>query len=172
MALIMAVDRALRNADAAALGALWLDDGPFGRLCPGLKAADRADLETEQRRRREQGETQVAECLALTDWSQAQRLVLNYGSHTRRAEPVCSYQYLEHENAELFYVVGDTVYKVKLYDAVTFQGWHALGHRIRCSKKKPGSAAKAEQVARRLGTACPGLPWPALTQIRGSCPRL
>jgi hypothetical protein len=172
LALIMAVEKALRAADPKALGEVWLDDSQFGTLCPGLPATERAELEANQRKRRRRGAADFAECLSLADWSGAKRLALNYGSRTSRVDTVCSYQYLEHEDSELFYTIGDTVHKVKIYDAVTFGGWHAVGRRIRCSKKKPGSATKARRQLHHIGTHCPGVPWPRLSQIRGSCPKL
>jgi hypothetical protein len=137
-----------------------------------VPATEHADLVSEQQRRRRQGAEAFADCLALADWSEAERLALNYGSHTSRVDSICAHDYLEHESSELFYAIGDTVYKVKIYDAIAGAGGHALSGRIRCSKKRPGSAEEAKRLMHRLGTHCPGVPWPRLSQIRGRCPRL
>jgi hypothetical protein len=98
--------------------------------------------------------------------------VLNYGSRLTGADDECP-SWSHHESSELYYAVGEEVYKVSLHGARAIRGGHALGGSIRCSKKR-GSAKEMLEVSGRLGLGqtCPGQPWPLLTQVRGRCPTL
>lgn len=168
LALIQAVDAALRAADPARLGELFLDAGAVAKQCPTQSAE--ATLAEDLERARARAADAFAECLRLVDWSKAEYLILNYGSRLMGADDTCP-SWSRHESSELFYVVGDEVYKVKLSGARATRGGHALGGSIRCSKKR-GSAAEMRPVGSRFGQTCPGQPWPLLTQVRGACPTL
>lgn len=168
LALIQSVDSALRSGDAARLGEVSLDARAVDEHCPAQPAG--STLASELERGRERTAEGFAECLALVDWSKARYLVLNYGSRLMGADETCP-GWSRHESSELFYGVGDEVYKVKLGGARATPRGHALGGSIRCSKKG-GSADEMLQGAGRFGQTCPGQPWPVLTQVRGPCPRL
>lgn len=168
LALIQSVDSALRSGDAARLGEVFLDARAVAEHCPTQPAG--STLASELERDRERAAEAFAECLALVDWSQARYLVLNYGSRLMGADETCP-GWSRHESSELFYAVGDEVYKVKLGGARATPRGHALGGSIRCSKKC-GSADDMLPAAGRFGQPCPGQPWPVLTQVRGPCPRL
>jgi hypothetical protein len=168
LALIQFFDAALRAGDAARLGEVFLDARAVTSQCPAEQAG--TTLVDTVERDRQRAADAFAECLALVDWSNARPLVLNYGSKLLGADERCP-AWRRHESSELFFAVGDEVYKVKLNGAWATPRGHALGGSIRCSKK-PGSADEMLRLSRRFGKPCPGQPWPVLTQVRGPCPRL
>lgn len=101
-------------------------------------------------------------CQALTDWSRAKRAVLNFGTTSRPFGDGCE-MLTRLEPSELFYAVGDEVYKVKL-QTVSYGGGHAVID-LRCTKK--GGSARDFDKAR---ANCPGRPWTRVTQAGGKCP--
>ena len=169
MGLIMAVDEVLRTGDAKQLARLWLDAATLGRHCGRMAPDALAEPQQSFEDARRRAASHLADCLALTDWRPAERLALNYGSDVHDPPPGCDLR--SHEKSELYYGIGNSVFKVTMSGAVVIAGRHGLGGGLRCTKKR-GSAADMRSFAARLGRRCPRLPWRAITQARHGCPPL
>jgi len=104
----------------------------------------------------------LGECKALTDYKHARRLALNFGTREEPYDARCA-ELLRLEKSELFYGVGDEVFKVTLH-AVALRGGYAV-RALRCTKKG-GSPRDFD----RLRVNCPGRPWFRVTQSGGVCP--
>jgi hypothetical protein len=150
IALIDALDRGLRSGDRETLLASVPDASGFVAACRGWDASAPSV-----------GEALLA-CETLGDWKLARRAVLNFG--TRRSPYAERCPGLERlEKSELFYAVGDEVWKVTLH-AVALGGGHAA-FRVQCVKK--GGSARDVQ---RFRENCPGRAWSRVTQSGGRCP--
>ncbi len=170
LALIMAVDEALRARDVRRLHALWAPEALIGELCAGADPEARAGLGARLRERRQAAEAAFAECLALGDFSRAERLALNYGARVSPGAACPAWR--THESSELFYGLDGAVYKVSLRGMLDLGDRHLLGGSLRCSRKGGSAADFRGGLAQLVGQRCPDQPWPLLTQVRGPCPRL
>jgi hypothetical protein len=169
MALIMAVDQALRTGDVSSLGRHWLDAAAAERACPGGPGEERAHRRAAADDSRQRAAADLAECAALTRWSAAERVILNYGSKIDQPAPHCTLR--GQEKSELFYAVGEEVFKVTIRGAYVLGDRQALGSSVRCVKKQD-SAAEMKRLGPRIGLHCPRLPWLVITQARQGCPAM
>jgi hypothetical protein len=152
IALVDALDHQLRTVEPDDTPSVVPDGRPLVDDCrPRAPDADRGWLRQS-----------LLECRALTQWKSSRRLALNFGTRDEPYDDRCP-DLRRLEKSELYYAVGNEVFKVTL-QAVSFRGGHAATA-VRCSKKR-GSAGDFE----RLRVNCPGRPWRRVTQSDGRCP--
>jgi hypothetical protein len=104
----------------------------------------------------------LLDCHWLVDWKHARRLVLNFGTRKSPVGAQCA-GLNRLEKSELFYAIGDSVYKLSLHAVSSPEGYAAES--VTCLKKR-GSPRDFH----RLRVNCPGRAWTRVTQSDGQCP--
>ena len=163
--LIERAESAIHSGSEADFMKLFFDPALVDELCPSLSPEARSELKRDSEENRQRARAAFRECSDLVDWSESRRLALNYGRRAWPAKEGCYPEWQELEDSEMYYAVGERVYKVKLYDGYRVGQRHGILRPPRCVAKRPDDKASKMEG---FQTRCRAPGWPAVTQATGT----